>query len=496
MAEPSRAQSDDCYSRISIISRDGSEAEGTLGWREGAENRVVFQVWDGPSFAAMGDDLATAFTAARAGIMRAGFTPLAPADGSLDDSIAELFASAEEESAAAPPRFQPILWLLVAAILIALLIPAIARAEVPPIGKSQPFFTALYKWRLDATAGLSYNLMIRKESQGQLVARYDLEDLSFCEGAEDNCELDGIFVLDLPGMADEPVLVVIGHIGAHGQKLLIYRPLKDKTKPVFEATADFALGLRVRRDGVDVTVDRALAGGEARQEQLYWPAPPTGTPTATKPAVLPGITLPSPPPLTSSADAFDKDLRGIVSARDLDGFMALLSDDVLVSFGGSGGKAEFAEQWRIGTEAGRALFWQTLERLLSHGGWNEAGSRNDDEEAGYPQRLTWPWFFAAWPDDADAENVFIASNGAGLWAANDDVTPMLARLSAGTVLHGRIKEGDEWPQWVGHGTLEVVVAGGAFGVVRQEDVTPLLETRLVAVETKTGWRIEAMVAGD
>lgn len=486
MAEPSRAQSDDCYSRISFMTRGGDEAEGTLGWREGAENRVVFQVWDGPSFAAEGDDLAAAFAASRAGIVRAGYIPQMPDDGNLDD----IFACAAAQDTASLPRFQPRLWLLVAAILLALLIPAIVRAEVPPIGKSEPFFTAPYKWRLDATAGLSRILMIRKESQGQLVARYDLEDLFFCDGAEDNCALDGIFALDLPGMADEPVLVVIGHIGAHGQKLSIYRPLKNETKPVFEATADFALGLRVRRDGVDVTVDRALAGGEARQEQLYWPGPPK----AAHPAP-PDISLPQPPPPSPSAHAFDARLRTIAAARDLDAFMALLADDVLVSFGGNGGKAEFAEYWRLDTQPGRGLFWATLDRLLTQGGWNEAGGK-DDDGADYPQRLTWPWFFVAWPSHADAENVFIANEDAPLRAAPHDTAPVLARLSSGTVLHGRMDESDEWPEWVGHGWLEVVAPGDALGVVRQEDVTPLLEIRMIAAETDAGWTIEALVAGD
>src|SRR3989338_6509254 len=95
------AQSDDCYSRISFRTvAGGDEVEGVLGWREGAENRVVFQVWDGPSFAAEGRDLAAAFAAAHAGIIRAGFAPRAPSVGDL----ADLFAEVETKNAGLSPR--------------------------------------------------------------------------------------------------------------------------------------------------------------------------------------------------------------------------------------------------------------------------------------------------------------------------------------------------------------------------------------------------------
>src|SRR3990167_2427358 len=326
----SAAQSDDCYSRIAFRPRTGGdEAPGTIGWREGAENRVVFQVWDGPSFAAEGADLAAAFAAARAGILRSGFTPLVPAEGSPDDPLAALFTSAEAEDTAPPPRFQPILWLLAAAILLALLIPALARAEIPHRAEAVPLPNALYEWRIDATAGIGFVLTISKRNKS--IASYELEGDRFCEGAEDNCELDGVFPLTLPALAQEPVLVAISHIGAHGQKLSVFRPLKDRRQPVFTAVADYALYLRLRRDGLDVTIDRAGSGGEASREILHWPGA-----LALSPAPSPDISLPLAPPLSPLASEFDARLRAIAAARDLAGFMALLSGHVLGSFGGNG----------------------------------------------------------------------------------------------------------------------------------------------------------------
>jgi len=182
----------------------------------------------------------------------------------------------------------------------------------------------------------------------------------------------------------------------------------------------------------------------------------------------------------------------MASARDLPGFMALLTDDVLVSFGGDGGKSEFSGYWRLDSDTGRETFWTALDRLLAQGAWNEVGGQDDDGDS-FPQRITYPWFFAAWPGDADAENAFIANEGTALRAAPDAKAPVLARLPRAAVLLGGAEEGGEVS---GSGWLEVVAPGGALGFVRHEDVTPLLDTRMLAVETGTGWRIEAMVAGD
>lgn len=376
------AQSDDCYSRISFQTiAGGDEVEGVLGWREGVENRVVFQVWDGPSFAAEGADLAAAFGAARAGIMRAGFSPRAPSDGGLG----ELFAAAEAKNAGSRPRFRPLRWLLVVATLVVMVSPTLARAEILARAEAATVSGSTCEWRLVLAAGMSRTGAVSEQDRGE----------------EDGREVIGL----------------------------------SRT-------------------------------------------------------VAPDITLPQAPALSRSAAAFDTRLRDIAAARDIAGFMALLTDDVLVSFGGNGGKVEFAAEWKLETERGRAAFWAVLDRLLAHGGWNEAG------DAEYPQRQTYPWFFTAWPDDADAENSFIANDGAVLRAGPDAAAAVLARLPRAAVLRARAEAAGEAPEWDGHGWLDVTAPGGAFGYVRQDDVTPLLGVRLVAVDTESGWRIEAMVSGD
>lgn len=517
MVEPSKAQSDDCYATISYRSRDGHEATGTVGWREGVENRVVFAVWDGPSFAAQGADLTAAFAASRRGIIKTGFTPLRPQDGSLDD----LFAADPARSSLFLSLIRPFLRRLTIAAFVAVLVPVRAEAEVPEYGKRIPFPSTPYDYRYEgpnydardgsknSAARMRHNakgrgdpdwrsipldpvIAILKQGSDKLVARYHLEGGQFCAYDEDNCQLDGIFPLVLAGTPDEPVLAIVRHVGAHGQRISVLRPLADREAPVFEATADFALRLVLRRDRLDIAVDRALPGGKVQVEQLHWP---TDADVPAGDMGLPDITLPQAPALSASAAEFEMQLRAIAAEHDLDGFMALLADDVLVSFGGDGGKEEFADYCRLDSDRGQAVFWATLERLLDQGGWNEAGGTDDDGEP-FPQRMTWPWFFVAWPGDAEAENVFIANADTPLRAAPDETAPILAQPAETTVLYGAGGQDDEVLEWVGQGWLEVVAPGGGLGFVRQEDVIPLIENRILAAETPEGWRIDAMVSGD
>ena len=469
-------QSDDCYSRISFRAIAGSgEAEGTVGWREGAENRVVFQVWGGPSFAAEGADLATAFALARDGIERADFTPMAPADGSLD----ELFANEETEMTASPPRFQPLLWLLVAAILLALLIPALARAEIPSQSEAVPFPNAAYEWRLDAMAGIGFVLTIN--GQGKTIAHYELAGAMFCDGEEDNCELDGIFPIALASAAKEPVLAAVTHVGVHSQRISVFRPLKDKAKPVFEATAEYALILKVVPDGLAVELEQADRQGNISREHRMWIAGDAG-----QCRNMNFDRLPNPPAPTREAAELENTLRRIARNRDLRSFVELLADDVLVSFGGPGGTLEFFSSLHQGHEVnGETEFWKMLDKLLAQGGWSEAGAA---------QTMTWPWFFKAWPEDDDGRDAFIGGPDVRLRAGPDEHAPVLATLPFGMLRYAAPDgEGVEWQNF---GWLPVAAPGLCLGYVRAEDVVPLLGKRLIARHDGKNWKIEALVAGD
>ncbi|MDP4034169.1 MAG: hypothetical protein Q8P60_15210 [Pseudorhodobacter sp.] len=495
-----RPQSDDSYERISFQALEGGPEEkslisGTVGWCQGQDNRVVFLVWEGPSFAAHGHDLHDAFRKARAGIEARGFRPLVagvrariPADPLAlfePADIAEIAPLADAEDSAAEvtaPRFEPKLWVVVALILLALLVPALARAEVPVSGLLAQFPNAPFSWRFEGSQPDAH-IVVLDNGTGQAVARHEIDGGSFCKGDDDNCDLDGIFPIVLASAPQDPVLGVVAHVGAHGQRISVFRPLRDKAKPVFEAVAEYALILKVMPDGLAVEMEMLGTADQIVRDHRMWIAGDTGQCAA---ATAPH--LPEPPAPSAEAAGLENNLRRIARERNLYDFVSLLSDDVLVSFGGDGGKQEFLSSLDQGHETnGEAAFWKSLDRLLAAGGWNESAA---------PQSMIWPWFFHAWPDDDDGYDAYIVGPDIPLRAGPDDTAPVLATLGFGVLRYAAPDWETEAVDWQATGWLPVAAPGHCLGYVRAEDATPLLGTRLVARQTSSGWKIEALVEGD
>lgn len=491
------SQSDDSYRRIIFVAMDGGpegagERTGTVGWREGQENRVVFQVWDGPSFAATGHDLHDAFRKAHKGIEAGGFSPLVagacdpmPGDAhALFDpvEISDTAPRTHGRAADVGPRFEPRLLALVVVILLALLVPVLVRAEVPVSGMLAPFPNTAFSWRFEASKP-DPHIVILDSATGQPIARHEMDGGRFCVSDDDYCDLDGIFPMVLASAPQEPVLGVIAHVGDHGQRLSIFRPLRDKAAPVFEAVADYDLVLKVMPDGV--MVERAMLGADSQivWDHQMWIAGDTGrcaTVTATR--------LPDPPAPSAEVAGLENTLRRIARNRDIFAFTTLLTDDVLVSFGGDGGVQEFLSTLDQGHEAdGTAAFWKTLDRLLATGGWNEGSA---------PQTMTWPWYFVAWPDAEDGYDAFIAGPDIQLRAGPHETAPLLATLGFGVLRYAAPDGEAEVVDWPTTGWLPVATPDHCLGYVRAEEATALLGPRMIARQTADGWEIEAFVAGD
>lgn len=178
------------------------------------------------------------------------------------------------------------------------------------------------------------------------------------------------------------------------------------------------------------------------------------------------------------AVVFAGKLHDVVKARDLDGFTALLSPEVTVSFGGDGGRAEFREQWELSTPGGQARLWQTLDRLLGLGPHAETGEL---------PRLTWPWFFATWPEEPEAWGMHVVLPGTALRAGPSPYAKVLATLPQQVVeTVGENRSG--WQQ--------VKLAGRCPGYIHQSRLWPVIGYRLIAERGDKGWEITAFVAGD
>lgn len=213
--------------------------------------------------------------------------------------------------------------------------------------------------------------------------------------------------------------------------------------------------------------------------------PVSGDDSACAPA--PDVQILPPSPLSQSERHFVNQLKAIVEGRDLPAFLEVLTEDVLVSFGGNGGREEFVSYWGLETGAGQDQLWTTLDRLLKY---------PPQPDGGEPGMLVFPWYFSNWPDDIEAYDIYLAEQGTALRAGPDETAAMLAQLPF-SALRYQPPEGEAGAvDRLQGGWLPVAAPGHCLAYVREKDVLPLLGPRIVAVETDMGWRIEAFVAGD
>jgi hypothetical protein len=498
--EANNAQSTDTYERMTFTDvATGETRSGVIGTREGIDNRVVYIVWDGPSASATGPSLAAAHAQARSRIISKGFVP----------------AQGEEAAGSqANPSTRISVWLCSALSVCALICPTLARAELPVVGQAIPFPNAPYAYRYEgpdfdprSTSPLSA-VRIRQEAKaqglpvtdrivprisiiankdGKQIAHYAIPQGTFCDYEDDNCKADGIFPIVLSGTPNEPVLAALTHHGATGQKLTIFRPLTNPTQAMFEATASKAVHVKPLPTGLAMELEHARADGKPIREHRLWL---TGDETPCTKA--PDVKLARPAELKGSARAFDTRLRRIARARDFDGFMALLTDDILVTFGGNGGKPELVEHWRLQTPQGRERFWMKIDELLSVG----AGPMLPAAPHSTPETITYPWYFSAWPPRLDADDIFMVASGTVLRAGPDVSAPHIATLPF-TPVRMAPPEGDtQAVDWLSTAWLPVAAPGHCLGYVRKQDAKPLLDTRNVVRRDREEWKIEAIVAGD
>jgi hypothetical protein len=111
---------------------------------------------------------------------------------------------------------------------------------------------------------------------------HDLSDCRFCaaESANDdsdNCQMDGVFPLDLN---QQQGIGVVCHVGAHSQRFSWYHA--GKTRPPVTLTGNYFVQFYQDRTGLQVTYDRFDAAGEpAEYTQRFssrTPALAAGTP--------------------------------------------------------------------------------------------------------------------------------------------------------------------------------------------------------------------------
>ena len=120
-----------------------------------------------------------------------------------------------------------------------------------------------YQWELRNSQG-TQTLFIRDRDTGDEIA----EELGcfMCEGDDDNCNQDGIFVLTEPGIKDTTAFLLVCHQGAHSQRARLIFPAQQST-PVIDVTGAYFVDWELVDGTLLITHD-----GEA-PNSIIWPLP-------------------------------------------------------------------------------------------------------------------------------------------------------------------------------------------------------------------------------
>jgi len=165
-----------------------------------------------------------------------------------------------------------------------------------------------------------------------------------------------------------------------------------------------------------------------------------------------------------------------VRQRDSAALLSIVAPQIEFSFGGSGGRAEFARAWQL-RGPGTSPIWPELEAVLRLGCAREGGT-------------FWaPSLFvqSAGPRDPFATWVAVRS-GAPLHTRPDATGAPVARLDW-DVLEA---EGDDGES----GWLRVGLADGRRGFVRRADIRSVLDYRAGFERVGGRWMLTVFIAGD
>ena len=172
-------------------------------------------------------------------------------------------------------------------------------------------------------------------------------------------------------------------------------------------------------------------------------------------------------------------LQKAVAARDLDGLMSLMSEDVRVSFGGQSGRERFSDYWTA-SEQDQELLWAELGSAL------RLGCAQAVDGEGKPYRAIPAMFVTG--DGLDGFSTWASLPGAVLRSKPDAKAVARMRLPAWTVLSEVEHDGGSW--------IEVRTPKGRDGFVSTEQVRSLIDYRIIFGQRDGRWQITAFVAGD
>lgn len=175
------------------------------------------------------------------------------------------------------------------------------------------------------------------------------------------------------------------------------------------------------------------------------------------------------------ADEFRMQLAMAIANRNTAMLMPLVSEDVLLDFGGGRGLTELRKR----LDHPNYLLWEELEQLQTLG----CGARDG--------QIYLPWY---WGEDLGTEDVFstvlVMGNDVPLQPHRDGSGTPSAMLNweVVTLL-------DDWVKKP-IGFAQVETASGQSGYVPWSQLRAQVDYRMIVENTDEGWQVTALVAGD
>ena len=178
----------------------------------------------------------------------------------------------------------------------------------------------------------------------------------------------------------------------------------------------------------------------------------------------------------ASFTAFRMQLARAADRRDARAVMALLSDDVMVDFGGGSGKAAFAKAWKLDRPRESGL-WDEVKTILRLGCVHEKSG----------------WLMPSFGSQLEVHldpmtTLFAIRPGSALRSQPRADAPVVTRLDWDVLILKEVSGDDGW--------LRVSLHDGREGYVRPAQVRSPLDPRMTVDRINGRLRITAFVAGD
>jgi hypothetical protein len=177
--------------------------------------------------------------------------------------------------------------------------------------------------------------------------------------------------------------------------------------------------------------------------------------------------------------AFRDDLLAAIRRRDLEAVVAVASDDIKLSFGGSYGRQTFRE-WLVEDDTGLGTsYWVELERAIGLGGVFEG-----------PESFCTPYVFCLDIPDCDIcdphETLVAVNDRAPVYGAPDRTSEVVATLSYSVVR--TLDHGHPWQR--------IALPGGGTGFVTAPEFRSPIDYRARFEKRDGRWQMIVFIAGD